>query len=151
MAFHKLEVPVVAQSSSDTCWHASSEMIWYYWQNITGRVGPMNTLRDDFAANRPINDWPTLAKTVGLKEIGADKAYTSNDIKSLLVTHGPLWAAGNWYGVGHAIVITGIDGETVHLNDPDGGVKKTGLVNWFNTMRFRTWPDALLAKDPARY
>jgi len=78
-------------------------------------------------------------------------AYTSDDIKSLLVTHGPLWAAGNWYGVGHAIVITGIDGETVHLNDPDGGVKKTGLVNWFNTMRFRTWPDALLAKDPARY
>src|SRR3954471_22655299 len=77
VAFHKLEVPLVAQSSSDTCWHASSEMIWYYWQKITGRSGPMNTLRDDFAANRPINDWPTLAKTVGMKEIGADKAYTS--------------------------------------------------------------------------
>jgi hypothetical protein len=126
-------------------------MVWYYSQGQTGKSGPMNTLRADFAANRAINDWPALAKTVGLIEVGRDQTYTSDDIKNLLSKHGPLWAAGNWYGVGHCIVVTGVDGDTVELNDPDGGVKKKELLSWFNTKRFRTWPDAVLAKDPSRY
>jgi hypothetical protein len=151
VAYVKLDVPVVAQTSSDTCWHASALMVWYYSQKMTGRQGPMNTLRDDFVANRPINDWPALAKVVGLTEVGSSTAYTSDALGQLLTARGPIWAAGKWYGVGHAIVITGVDGETVFLNDPDQGVKKFGLLSWFNTMRFSTWPDSLLAKDPTRY
>ena len=151
MAHYHLEVPTEAQTSSDTCWHAAALMVWHYSQKQTGKVGPMNTLRDDFAANRPINDWPALAKLVGLREVGADKAYTSDEIESLLRTHGPLWCAGNWFGVGHCIVITGIDGGTIYFNDPDRGKKKFGLLAWFNTKRFRAWPDSLLVKDPARY
>ena len=151
MASYRLNVPVEAQTSSDTCWHAAASMVWHFSQQQTGRSGPMNTLRDDFEANRPINDWPALAKLVGLVEIGSDKAYTSEEIETLLKTHGPLWCAGNWFGVGHCIVVTGIEGETVYFNDPDRGRQKFGLLAWFNTMRFRTWPDALLAKDPARY
>jgi ABC-type bacteriocin/lantibiotic exporter with double-glycine peptidase domain len=151
MAYYRLDVPLVAQTSSDTCWHASALMVWYYSQKISGRQGPMNTLQADYAANRPINDWPALAKVVGLIEVGRATPYNSADIKDLLVNNGPLWAAGNWYGVGHVVVVTGVDGETVYLNDPDGGVKKTGLLSWFNTKRFSSWPDSLLAKDPNRY
>jgi hypothetical protein len=119
---YRLEVPTVAQTSSDTCWHSAALMVWYYSQKMTGKSGPMNTLREDFEANRPINDWPSLAKLVGLAEIGKDQEYTSDELMNLLVKHGPLWAAGNWYGVGHCIVITGVDGGSVYLNDPDGGV-----------------------------
>jgi hypothetical protein len=126
-------------------------MVWYYSQQLSGKSGPMNTLRWDFKANRPISDWPALAKVVGLADVGRDQEHTSADIKELLIKHGPLWAAGNWYGVGHCIVVTGVDDGTVYLNDPDGGVKKEELLAWFNTKRFRTWPDSLLAKDPNRY
>ena len=151
MALYRLEVPVVAQPSSDTCWHAAAEMLWLYSQGLTGKLGPMNTLRAKYEANQPINTWAALAMQVGLMDVGHDKDYTSDDIMNLLKTHGPLWVAGEWYGVGHIIVVTGVDGETILLNDPDRGVKKTGLLTWFNTKRYRKWPAAVLAKDPGRY
>ena len=151
MAYYRLTVPTVAQTSSDTCWHSAALMIWYYSLNVTGKSGPMNTLKKEFEANRSISDWPALAKTVGLAEVGQDREYSSVEVKNMLMKHGPLWAAGQWYGVGHCIVVTGVDDETIYLNDPDGGVKKTELLTWFNTKRYRTWPDSLLAKDPNRY
>jgi hypothetical protein len=43
-----------------------------------------------------------------------------------LETRGPIGCAGYWTGSGHIIALTGVDGGTVNLNDPDGGVKKTG-------------------------
>jgi hypothetical protein len=151
VAYYRLNVPAQAQVSSNTCWHTAALMIWHYSQHQTGRSGPINSFRADFAADRPINDWAGLAKLVGLREVGSDTAYTSEEIKALLLAHGPLWAAGNWFGLGHCIVVTGIDSEIVYFNDPDGGVKKTELLSWFNTKRFRAWPDSLLAKDPSRY
>ena len=151
VAHYRLNVPVEAQTSSDTCWHAAASMIWHYSQQQTGAMGPMNTLRRDFERNRPINTWGALAKLVGLREVGSDKAYTSDEMRALLMEHGPLWAAGNWFGVGHIIVVTGIERETVYFNDPDGGQQKLGRLSWFNTVRYRAWPEALLAKDPKRY
>lgn len=152
MALLKLDVPVIAQTSSDTCWHASALMVWYYSQNQTGRQGPMNTLADSWVKNKPITDWPGLARVVGLKDVSTvKKQYTSDDLFNLLTAHGPLWSAGNWFGVGHIIVLTGVDGETIYFNDPDGGKKKTALVSWFNTKLFNPWPDCLQCKDPDRY
>jgi hypothetical protein len=68
-----------------------------------------------------------------------------------LADHGPLWCAGCWYGPGHVIVLTGVDGESIHLNDPDGGKKKTGLISWFNTKLYNNWDDCLMYKDPDAY
>ena len=54
-------------------------------------------------------------------------------------------------GDGSTWTYSGVDGDTVLFNDPDGGVKKTGLLAWFNTKRYRLWPSHVLVKDPARY
>jgi hypothetical protein len=151
MAYLKLEVPLVAQPSSDTCWHASAEMIWYYWQGKTGRQGPMNTLAKRYSANEPITEWGALGRIVGLMPVPRQQQYNSLILRTLLASHGPLWCAGNWYGFGHVVVLTGVDGDTVHINDPDGGVKKTGRMSWFNTSLFNAWDDCLQAKDPNRY
>ena len=113
----------------------------------------MNTLTTPWQNNQAISalQWIPLAKLVGMKEVPRSQGYTSLIIKTLLSNHGPLWCAGTWYGPGHVIVLTGVDGETIHLNDPDGGVKKTGLISWFNTKLFNNWPGCLLAKDPNAY
>ena len=64
---------------------------------------------------------------------------------------GPLWCAGIWYGVGHIVVLTGIDNQTVFINDPDCGVKKTGSVTWFNQKLCNTIDGCLMFKDPKAY
>src|SRR4051812_15802580 len=94
-------VPLVAQSSTDTCWHASAQMIWYYWQEVTGRQGPMNTLADDWSHNRSImpEQFPTLAETVGMRKLPSYASpLTAANIEDLLTRYGPLWCAGHWFG-----------------------------------------------------
>ena len=135
MARLLLDVPIVAQSRTNTCWHSCSEMIWWYWQGVTGRQGPMTTLGDHWSANNPVQpaDFGVLARAVGLETLPATPMLTSETLAGALKQAGPLWCAGYWYGPGHVVVLTGIEGENVHINDPDGGVRKVGLLSWFNT------------------
>jgi|SRR5579883_1958033 len=153
MAYYTLSVPTVAQEKSDVCWHASAQMIWWYWQGVTHRQGPMNTLANNYQDNKPVTpaDFIRLAKTVGMQEVTRSTTYTSDGLKSLLTDNGPLWCAGYWYGPGHIIVLTGVDGETIYLNDPDGGVRKTGLISWFNTKLANSLAGCLMSKDPSAY
>src|SRR5262245_42871717 len=110
MAYLLLDVPLEKQTSSNTCWHAAALMIWYYWQKVTGKQGPMNTFADAWAQNKTITDWTGLAKKVGLKEVTRSASYTGDILKQMLTDHGPIWCAGTWYGPGHVVVLTGIDG-----------------------------------------
>ena len=147
-------VPLVAQTTSDTCWHASSQMIWWYWQGVTGRQGPMNTMADLYRNNQPIgpHQFVTLAEKAGLKKVfGNFQFLTSKAIEELLVKFGPLWCAGFWYGVGHIIVLTGISDDTIHFNDPDGGVAKTQTVAWFNLKLAKQVDGCLMHKNPIAY
>lgn len=149
-----LDVPTFAQTSSDTCWHAASVMIWEYWQRVTGRQGPMNTLGDVWTANQPTNpaQWATLAKKVGLKNIpGRPFIITSKVLEDYLTQYGPIWCAGTWFGPGHAIVLTGVNGKDIYLNDPDGGVKKTKDISWFNIKLFHSVEGSMMYKDPLAY
>src|SRR5262245_63107888 len=97
-----LNVPVVAQTRTMSCWHASAEMIWFYWQRKTGRQGPMFTLVKEWKVNNGIEanvaDFLRLAKAVGLKAAPRSRAYSSADLISMLRRYGPLWCAGYWYG-----------------------------------------------------
>lgn len=77
--------------------------------------------------------------------------FSSSDLVSMLEKHGPIWSAGIWYGPGHAVVLTGADGGTVHINDPDGGVKKKETVSWFNKKLLGQIPGCLMCKDPDAY
>ncbi|MGH7617011.1 MAG: papain-like cysteine protease family protein, partial [Gemmatimonadaceae bacterium] len=149
----KLDVPVLAQEKSMCCWHTSAMMIWFYWQEQNGRSGPMNTVKPVYDANTglsvSVQSFITLAKTTGLKPLPAKNTYSNDDLFALLRDSGPLWCAGTWYGAGHVIVLTGIDGGTVFLNDPDGAQRKTGTLAWFNEKLLNGLDGCTMAKDKA--
>ena len=151
----KLEVPLQAQERANSCWNTAAYMIWLYWQGQTGRQGPMNTVAPAYARSGSSGITPqefiTLAKNVGLSALPLKNLQTSDDLYGYLTARGPLWCAGYWFGVGHIIVLTGVDGGTVYFNDPDGGVKKEGTVNWFNTCLASSISGCLMYKDQARY
>jgi hypothetical protein len=154
MATIKYDVRLAAQANKNSCWNASAQMIWWYWQGQTGRAGPMNTLYERFANVQPIvppHDFIALAKTVGLIPVPFTHPLTGDSLYGLLKNHGPLWCAGFWYGPGHIIVLTGTDGSTVYVNDPDGGVAKTGSLSWFNSKLSASVKDCIMCKDPERY
>ena len=120
-------VRLAAQMNNNSCWNASAQMIWWYWQGKTGRAGPMNTLQNKFASAQPIqppHHFIVLAKTVGLIPVAFAHPFTEQSLHDLLKDNGPLCCAGFWYGPGHVIVLTGTDGAIVHLNDSDGGIRK---------------------------
>ena len=150
----RFTVPLIAQDSSDTCWHASAMMIWQYSQGQTSRQGPMNTLAPDYNANRPIGPsaFTRLAEKVGMRPVpGSIGSVTETDIESWLTMYGPLWCAGYWYGSGHVIVLTGVDDKNVYLNDPDGGVPKQGSIAWFNLKLAKDVLGPVMYKDPSAY
>jgi hypothetical protein len=151
----KLDVPALAQEKSMCCWHTSAMMIWFYWQQQTGRFGPMNTMKPVYDANTGLSvtaqSFITLAKTTGLRELPSKKTYSSDDLFDLLTDSGPLWCAGTWYGPGHVIVLTGVDGGTVFLNDPDGAKCKSETLAWFNAKLLNGLNGCTMAKDKAAY
>ena len=149
-----LIVPTVAQTSRNTCWHASAQMIWYYWQGIHHRQGPMNTLSANYKSDAGVRpeQFVILAGKTGLKKVNHDfRNYTTGMIGWLLSSYGPLWCAGYWYGVGHIIVLTGVDHNSVYFNDPDGGIRKKEGVAWFNNKLSKTVPGCIMHKDPHAY
>jgi len=153
MATLILDVPLEAQTKSNTCWHAAASMIWFYWQKVGGRQGPMFTIVDHWVKNQAVSpeDFIVLARNVGLMEVPRSQQYSSDSLKSIIEEHGPVWCAGWWYGPGHVIVLAGVDGEAIHINDPDGGVRKKELVGWFNSKLANQLPGCLMCKDPGRY
>ena len=155
MPMIKLDVPVVAQEKANCCWHTSAYMIWLYWQQHGKGAGPMNTVAPKYDVADTTGLYPaefiTLAQKVGLNKLPLKLQHTEDDLYSYLSTSGPIWAAGYWFGVGHIIVVTGVDKGEMHFNDPDQGVKKKGTVKWFNEKLASQLPGCLMVKDPAAY
>jgi len=155
MALFKLDVPVLAQQKSMSCWHASASMIWWYWQLKSGRQGPMNTMTTSYVQNTgltaSVQSLITLAQMTGLDRLPSKNSYSADDILAFLRGRGPLWCAGLWYGEGHVIVLTGISGGMVYLNDPDRGVRKEGTVAWFNEKLMTGLTGCVMSKDPKGY
>lgn len=157
-----LDVPKVAQAKSMSCWHASATMLWRYSQMKTGRQGPMHTLLDVYKDNTGIypTDFIQLAKNIGLISVhdlsmSCPVTYSSELLISLLQQHGLIWCAGYWYGPGHIMVLTGVSytssSATVHFNDPDRGVAKSGSIDWLNKKLASKYSGCLMAKNPVAY
>lgn len=150
----KMTVQIEAQANKMTCWHAAAMMLWIHSQQKTGRQGPMNTLSAKWANNEVIfpKEFINLAMKVGLMPVHRSGAtYTPAQLETLMRKWGPLWCAGQWYGVGHIIVLTGIVKNTIYINDPDQGKKKTATVDWFNAKLDNQLAGAILVKDPKAY
>ncbi len=148
----KLDVPRVAQTKDMSCWNASAQMLWYYSQGKTQRAGPMNSLGKIFEDNKglTIPGFIKLAKSVGLMALPDEDSFTSQKLEALLRTYGPIWCAGDWFGFGHIVVLTGVDGGTIYFNDPDQGKAKEGTLAWFNEKLWKV-KSRMMVKDPARY
>jgi Papain-like cysteine protease AvrRpt2 len=151
----RLQVPLAAQEKDNCCWHTAAYMIWLYWREHTGRSGPMNTLLADYdvADTTPLSAtmFATLAKTVGLQELPLKNQHLELDLYGYLTNHGPVWAAGHWFGLGHVIVLTGIDKGKFFFNDPDRGVAKEATVKWFNEKLASQIPGCLMVRTPGSY
>lgn len=155
MALIKLDVPILAQEKDWCCWHTSAMMIWRYWQRQTGRQGPMNTMTPTYVADKGLSvsaqSFITLATTTGLDRLPARNSYQANEIFTLLRDKGPLWCAGTWYGSGHVIVLTGISGGIIYINDPDRAQRKENTVAWFNEKLMKGLAGCVMAKNPKAY
>lgn len=123
-------VPVIIQEKEMSCWHASARMIWAfkYQQSI-------HPLSQTYQANGGLSpaQFVRLAQTLGLESVPEiNMSYSWMGIAELLRRHGPLWAAGYWYGFPHIIVVTGVapDG-TLYVNDPGSG-RRVHDVGFFN-------------------
>jgi ABC-type bacteriocin/lantibiotic exporter with double-glycine peptidase domain len=127
----KLNVPLVPQQASMECWYASACMVAYF-----RRPGPRLGLPEKWVANRGIGlaDFVRLAQAEGLKSVLTPAGdLTPQHLEVLLRNNGPIWCAGRWDGVPHIVVLTGIDGQTVYINDPNPAKgARVETLAWFN-------------------
>lgn len=147
-----LDVPLVGQVRNMDCWYAAVCMIAYY-RAPGPRLGmPRHWLAD--SGVQP-SELPRLARIEGLSTVPRPSNSHRIDkygIFRWLLDYGPLFCVGDWFGFGHAIVITGIDGDTIHINDPDDGVggdagsRKTNTVAWFNQHLWWKYADCVMYK-----
>lgn len=115
-----LNVPMIRQEKSMSCWHASARMIWAF--KYKQCINPLGSV---FAANSGVSpaQFIQLAKGLGLESVPEiNMSYAWQAVAQLLRRHGPLWVAGYWYGTPHIIVVTGIDPDgKLYVNDPGLG------------------------------
>jgi Papain-like cysteine protease AvrRpt2 len=63
-------------------------------------------------------------------------AISAQSIKDALTEHGPIICSGDFCRMmgqrfGHYVLVTGVDGDLVHFNDPWHGDKRKKSVDWF--------------------
>jgi len=134
------------------CWYASAEMVSYYYRPGP-RLGLPAVWRGDQGLTvAAINQ---LIQVEGLKVVPKPATgLTSDRVREMLIYHGPIWAAGYYIDghptAGHAIVLTGVSPNKIHINDPWEPARKERHESWVNA-KLLNLPNVLLAKDPARY
>ena len=138
MAAIQYKVPLVAQARTMSCWYAAACMVAYAYE-----PGPRYGIPQIWLGNRglPFARLAELAWNEKMRVLrSASHEFTPASMISTLSFYGPIWAGGNWFGVPHAVVITGADdvgSGNIVFNDPDGGVVKTGTIPWLNERRVR--------------
>ena len=127
-----LDVPLVRQSRNADCWYAAGCMVAYY-----RRPGPRLGIPEVWQANvgLPFNRWAEHAANEGFREVPWPNsgAWSPGSLEAALTIYGPLLCHGRFYFQGHAIALTGVDGNTICLNDPWEPAKKMNTLEWFNT------------------
>lgn len=125
MAFMLRDVPLIPQDQNMACWYASAQMLITWRQNHTRQCEIAHRdpsfvpdLVKIYQANNGLSiaDVTKLAKELGLEPV-PPQSPTSDAIENWLRVYGPIWFAG-LFPSGHAVVITGVMGDRVHINDP---------------------------------
>ena len=130
----RLQVPHVHGTKNNSCWHDSARMLFQY-----KRHADLNPLAADGLWARDSGlapgEFVRLARDLGLRPLPVPPAtFQVQFLADSLTKYGPLWAAGDWNGFNHIIVITGAESdEGVWINDP--AFARPGLrrnITWFN-------------------
>jgi cysteine protease avirulence protein AvrRpt2 len=126
-----LSVDHIQQEQQNSCWHASARMLYGYKQ-----MACINPLPDRYEADNGIGaeEFINLAADVGLETLPrVNQCYGWQFLEDALERYGPIWAAGQWNGVNHIVVITGVENNgTVYVNDPAFPLPVTRDIGWFN-------------------
>lgn len=95
-------------------------------------IHPLSKVYDSDTGISPAQ-FVELAKTLGLETVPeVNMSYSWEALAEPLRRHGPLWAAGYWYGAPHVIVITGVEPSgRLYVNDPGFGPREHDLA-FFN-------------------
>jgi len=134
---------MVVQMKNMSCWYASCCMVSYY------RVaGPRLGLPKKWQENNGVRvaDFVSLAKAEGLTAMKSPTSdLTEDQLTTFLRNNGPLWCAGFWDGVGHIVVLTGVEGGKVYINDPNPAKKqRVESIAWFNEKLSNNVPGCLM-------
>jgi hypothetical protein len=100
------------------------------------KMACIHPMPKDFDHNQRITpeQFIELAKELGLKTLPPiNQSYGWRFLQDALERYGPLWAAGQWNGPNHIVVITGVDaGGRVFVNDPAFPAPAVRDIAWFN-------------------
>ena len=141
----KLDVPLVTQLRSMSCWYASVCMVAYFRE-----AGPRLGLPEKWKANNgiQIKDFIALAQAEGLKVVTSPTSnLTEQQLTVLLRNNGPIWCAGRWDGVPHIVVLTGVENGQVYINDPNPARgRRVESLAWFNQKLDKHVPGCMMYK-----
>jgi ABC-type bacteriocin/lantibiotic exporter with double-glycine peptidase domain len=144
----RLNVPLVHQRNTMSCWYASVCMVAYFRE-----AGPRLGIPEKWEANTGINlnDFIRLAQAEGLKSIMAPAGnLTEQQLEVFLRNNGPLWCAGQWDGFPHIVVLTGVENGNVYINDPNPAKgERVETIAWFNQKLDNHVANCLMYKPPA--
>ena len=140
-----LNVPLVATISHTKSWHAAASMVNFYF-----RPGARFWSPDQEGAGGGVidNEDFVLARKQGLMPFYFTGKWEPKLIESVLLSRGPMWCVGRWYGPVGVIVITGVDGDRIFFNDPVEPAVKAEKISWFNQNLARQ-ANAVMVKDPS--
>lgn len=128
----RLDVMHIKQEKQMNCWHASARMLYGYRNSAC-----INPLPADYESNQGLTaeQFIDLARDIGLDTLPqVNQTFSWLFIDNNLGAYGPIWAAGQWNGVNHIVVITGVDeDDTLYVNDPAFGDPVVRNMAWFNT------------------
>ncbi|CAM2011620.1 papain-like cysteine protease family protein [Acanthopleuribacter pedis] len=130
----KHDVGTEKQKTNNTCWACSARMLLKH----DGQQAPSYQTLDPNDLGMDPTDQGVKQKLNGLGI--QDVNYNSSDDltperMAQFLENGPMMASGRFTGYdAHVIVVTGVDGGTVHYNDPDNGGKKTMTLDTFKDL-----------------
>src|SRR5687767_9224794 len=99
----KLDVLHIPQERQNSCWHAAARMLYGF-----KKFACIHPLPKQWDNNRGIQpaEFIELARAVGLETLPkVNQCYDWTFLEKSLKSFGPLWAAGQWNGPNHIVVI----------------------------------------------
>jgi ABC-type bacteriocin/lantibiotic exporter with double-glycine peptidase domain len=131
-----LPVPIMIQPQTWACWYTSMQMVVRYYRKVSRGLGLTDPSEDPetrrvYEANQGIGGGVVIGGQGERERIARKLGFTvgfvsmTNEGMWGLLNRGPVIYAGRWPGQlsGHWVVIVGISGATLAINNPASGLQ----------------------------